>query len=48
MTPDILLRGLGTHEERIVSKTLIPFSTPDLILRDDKPRFIKPSRSAQA
>lgn len=27
---------------------LAPFSKPDLILRDDKPRFIKPSRSAQA
>ena len=25
---------------------LAPFSTPDLILRDDKPRFVKPARTA--
>lgn len=25
---------------------LAPFSTPDLILRDDKPRFVKPDRTA--
>jgi nitrous oxidase accessory protein len=27
---------------------LAPFSTPDLILRDEKPRFVKPARSAQS
>ena len=27
---------------------LAPFSTPDLILRDEKPRFIKPERVAQS
>ena len=27
---------------------LAPFSTPDLILRDEKPRFIKPARLAQS
>ena len=27
---------------------LAPFSTPDLILRDEKPRFIKPERLAQS
>jgi nitrous oxidase accessory protein len=27
---------------------LAPFSKPDLILRDKKPRFIKPERLAQS
>ena len=27
---------------------LAPFSTPDLILRDEKPRFIKPERTARS
>jgi len=27
---------------------LAPFSTPDLILRDEKPRFVKPERTAQS
>ena len=27
---------------------LAPFSKPDLILRDEKPRFIKPERLAQS
>jgi nitrous oxidase accessory protein len=27
---------------------LAPFSTPDLILRDEKPRFVKPERAARA
>jgi nitrous oxidase accessory protein len=27
---------------------LAPFSSPDLILRDEKPRFVKPERLAQS
>ena len=44
------LRRLEDEQREFLDflERLAPFSKPDLILRDEKPRFIKPERVAQS